>query len=60
MNEWLVSQEFHNAGKWLVHRPGPNRPNKIARFDTKEQAELCADKVRKAIDEIIREVVSRP
>jgi hypothetical protein len=36
---WVVSQQFHNAGKWLVHKPGANRPFKLApRFDTRDEA----------------------
>lgn len=40
--KWVVSREFLCAGRWLVHHPGPNRPNKIAYEQTKEQADKIA------------------
>lgn len=52
-SEWLVSQEGHGAGRWIVHRPGGNRPHKIARFDNREEAEDCARKVSAAMNEIL-------
>ena len=29
LDPWGCSQEFHNAGRWIVHLRGPNRPNKF-------------------------------
>lgn len=45
MKQWIVSQEALGAGKWIVSNPGPNRPNKIARFDNKAEAEHLAERL---------------
>ncbi len=38
---WFVSQEFHNAGRWMVHLGGANRPKKVF-FNHRAEADRCA------------------
>lgn len=46
-----VSQQFQNAGPWIVHGRNGNRQPKIAYWETQEAAEHCAEKVRQVIAE---------
>lgn len=49
MKRWLVSQEDHGAGRWIVHAAGGNRPDKIAWSSTREEAEDIAARVNVAV-----------
>lgn len=40
--EWVVSQQFHGAGLFILHKPGGNRPCKIA-YGTREKMQEIAD-----------------
>jgi len=50
-----VSQQFdlERKGPWIVHGRNGNRQPKIAYFETQEQAEDCAAKVRRVIAEAL-------
>ena len=49
---FVASQEFHGAGRWIVHEPGGNRENKIAWLDSREEAEELARRVNMVISRI--------
>lgn len=50
---WVISQLFHDAGDWIVHRPDPNRTEKhyFATFEEaeRERARLTALELQEAL-----------
>lgn len=55
---FVVSQEGMNAGRWVVHEPGGNRPNKIVYLATREEAERAAERFNRVIV-AVRETCAR-
>lgn len=50
----VVSREFPFAGRWYVHAPGPNRPHKIALFDSEEKAQDVAYRINALVNDAVR------
>lgn len=46
---FVVSREALCVGRYICHERGPNRPNKIARFDSKEEALEVARRMNRCI-----------